>query len=92
MKLLIAITALALTLTACSPEPTDNMSVAAASDGRVTVKRIAVMNDDLAYQNRRGVYVIVDNKTGREFIGVSGVGIAETGSHGSGKTHTNDER
>ncbi|MDK4687856.1 hypothetical protein [Kingella negevensis] len=34
-----------------------------------------------AYGNKRGVYVIKDSDTGREFVGISGVGIAELGSH-----------
>lgn len=66
---------------------------APTQDGRrITVERIGVVADSLAYGNRRGVYVIRDNKTGTEFIGVSGVGIAETGSHRSGKTSVSDER
>ena len=59
---------------------------------RVTVVRIDVISDSLAYYDKRGVYLIRDNETGREFIGVSGVGIAETGSHLSGKVHRQDER
>lgn len=91
----------ALTLAACAPEPDMAMQsrqhqaagAAPVSDGdRVTVERIGVFEDDLAYRDRRGVYVIRDKATGREFIGVSGVGIAETGSHQSGKTRVRDER
>jgi hypothetical protein len=59
---------------------------------RVTVERIDVVSDSLAYGGKRGVYVIRDTKTGREFVGVSGVGIAELGSHPSGKTQSADER
>ncbi len=51
---------------------------------RVTIERIGIFRDELAYQARRGIYVIKDHKTGREYIGVSGVGITETGV--SGKT------
>ncbi len=91
----------ALTLAACAPEPDMVMKIhqsqaaeaAPVSDvDRVTVVRIGVFKDDLAYYDRRGVYVIRDKATGREFIGVSGVGIAETGSHQSGKTRVIDER
>ncbi|HCJ5492477.1 TPA: hypothetical protein NUW79_003117 [Escherichia coli] len=42
--------------------------------------------DSLAYDGERGIYTITDNKTGKEFVGVSGVGIAELGSHS--ETHT----
>lgn len=48
---------------------------------RVDVERIGVFTDELAYQGRRGVYVIRDKATGREFIGVSGIGISEVGLH-----------
>ena len=94
----------ALTLAACGPEPDMQMQKrqwqqsraaepAPVSDqNRVTVERIGVFRDDLAYGDRRGVYVIRDTTTGREFIGVSGVGIAETGSHQSGKVRVGDER
>ena len=59
---------------------------------RVTVDRVDVVADTLAYGGARGVYVIRDAQTGREFIGVSGVGIAETGDHQSGKMRARDER
>lgn len=59
---------------------------------RVVVERVDVVADSLAYGEKRGVYVIIDTQTGREFIGVSGVGIAETGQHQSGKTQARDER
>lgn len=60
--------------------------------GRFTITRNMTFRDDLAYWNMRGVYVIVDEKTGKEFIGVSGIGIAETGRHQSGKVSHEDER
>ena len=62
------------------------------TDRRVIVERIDVVADSLAYGGARGVYVIRDTKTGQEFIGVSGIGISETGSHQSGKTQRTDER
>lgn len=61
-------------------------------DSRVSVIRVGVVDDDLAYGGSRGVYVITDAKTGIEYIGVSGVGIAVSGSHLSGKTTVQDER
>jgi len=50
-----------------------------ASKNRVRVVRVWVLVDDIAYGGKRGVYVITDTTTGREYIGVSGVGISEVG-------------
>ena len=52
---------------------------------RVQVVKIQEFRDDLAYDNVRAIYVITDKETGKEFIGVSGVGIVEVGRHGCGK-------
>jgi len=65
---------------------------APAQARRVTVERIDVVNDTLAYNGARGIYLIRDSQTGQEFIGVSGVGVAELGDHQSGKTRARDER
>jgi len=46
----------------------------------------------LAYKKLRGIYEIIDNKTGKKYLGVSGVGISEVGSHSSGKNSARDER
>lgn len=59
---------------------------------RVKIERISISIDALAYGGQRGIYIITDSKTGKEFIGISGVGIAETGSHRSGKQTIQDER
>lgn len=59
---------------------------------RVEVIRLGRFKDDIAYNNERGIYLIKDKETGREYIGVSGVGIAETGSHTNGKSRYEDER
>lgn len=50
-------------------------------DGRFEVSRAGVFDDPLAYSGKRGVYVIRDKTTGKEFVGVSGIGISETGKH-----------
>lgn len=94
----------ALSLTGCNEEPTQQMQIRrtqewspdqlpVADNPRVDVTRIGVVRDSLAYENRRGIYLIRDNETGREWIGLSGVGIAEVGSHSvqSGKTRTSKE-
>lgn len=60
---------------------------------RITVTRVKVIADSLAYGGQRGVYLIKDNETGEEFIGVSGVGVSTLGSHSCGKGCTQrDER
>lgn len=66
------------------------------SEGRFQVQRVGVFEDKLAYGDRRGIYVVTDRETGREFVGISGVGISELGAHTvtTGKTTTtyDDER
>lgn len=69
-----------------------SVAPAARSDDRITVRRIGLVTDNLAYNGARGVYVINDSETGKEYIGVSGIGITETGSHKSGKATAQDER
>lgn len=60
---------------------------------RVSVVKLTEFRDGLAYENMRGIYIITDKKTGKEYIGVSGIGITETGSHACGKGCTRqDER
>lgn len=61
-------------------------------DQRVTITRLGVFKDELAYDNKRGIYLIVDTKTDIEYIGISGIGISEVGSHRSGKSTFEDER
>ncbi len=63
-----------------------------AGSGRFEVERVSVFRDKLAYDGRRGVYVITDTETGKQFVGVSGVGVSELGSHSNGKMVTTDER
>ena len=90
----------ALLLTACGPDANmpmyeqearpDGMSI--NTNGRFKVERVGVFKDSLAYDERRGLYIITDTKTGQEFVGVSGIGISELGSHSSGKSRVSDER
>lgn len=63
-----------------------------STNQRVTIERVDVIYDDIAYNQKRGIYIIRDTKTGQEFIGVSGVGITEIGLHSQGKTSHPDER
>lgn len=55
------------------------------------VKKQSFFDDD-AYSQVRSVYVLKDKTTGKEYIGVSGIGISERGSHTSGKSAIQDER
>lgn len=89
----LATTLAALAMFGCDARPTQNVAVeTSATEGRVSVRRIECVQDSLAYGGVRGIYIITDNKTGKEFIGISGIGISEIGSHSSGKTLHQDER
>jgi hypothetical protein len=88
-----------ITLSGCDDTPLRNVDAAEANNGevftttgRVSVTRIDQVSDRLAYGGIRGIYVIRDNETGTEYIGVSGIGITEVGSHPVGKTRRTDER
>lgn len=70
---------------------TELKSITAESE-QVQIERVGIFKDDLAYRGERGVYRIKDPETGKEFIGISGIGISEVGSHSSGKTTVTDER
>lgn len=86
--------ALCALLAACQPDADTRMGVQVptSSSEAIEVTRVGVIADDLAYGHRRGLYRIVDRETGREFIGVSGVGITEVGAHKAGKSTVEDER
>lgn len=97
-KVKIILSVLCLTmLAACEPSASIEQygkreEVDIKNINRIHVQRIAIIRDDIAYSNSRGVYLITDRKTGKEYIGLSGVGISEAGSHLSGKTVVADER
>lgn len=99
----LALLCLLSMLVACGPQvDTPLQTTSAASHGeadmkpavgpRFSVTRVGVFTDGLAYESKRGIYTIVDRQTGREYVGISGVGIAETGLHSEGKTSEEDER
>lgn len=69
----------------------DTKPVEVQSD-RFKVKRVAVFEDASAYNSKRSIFIITDTKTGAEYVGVSGVGISELGSHRCGKSMCTDER
>lgn len=70
----------------------DGLLGVVTQNGAVSVTRIGVFADDLAYDGKRGIYLIRDERTGVEYIGLSGVGISERGSHARGKQQVQDER
>ena len=59
---------------------------------RFRVMKVQMFRDPDAYNGIRCVYVITDTVTKREYLGVSGVGISDLGSHMVGKTTSTDER
>ena len=85
-------------LTGCQPADTgpQNLTATATTEPvarpRFEVIRIQRFRDDLAYDNERGIYLIMDTRTGAEYFGVSGVGISELGDHHTGKVTQTDER
>jgi hypothetical protein len=79
---------LALSLAGCIPEPDTNLKLSSPkgsskieSAARFEVERVGIFKDDLAYGSRRGIYLIRDTHTGKEFVGLSGIGISELGYH-----------
>lgn len=70
----------------------DGLLSVVTQNGAVSVTRIGVFQDDLAYDGKRGIYLIRDERTGIEYIGLSGVGISERGEHAQGKQQVPDER
>lgn len=99
IKKIIAVGFMALALVGCDMESTrtqdgqDIKMIVTGETDRVSVVKLTEFKDGLAYDDYRGIYIITDKKTGKEYIGVSGIGITETGSHGCGKGCTRrDER
>ena len=54
-------------------------------ESQYLVKRVEVFEDELAYSHLRGIYEIMDKKTGKKYLGISGIGITEVGSDGDGR-------
>jgi hypothetical protein len=75
------------------PAPPSPPVASPAPPRRFVLSRVQIVKDGLAYGGERGVYVLTDAETGREYIGVSGIGITEIGRHNCGKGCTKqDER
>lgn len=69
-----------------------NSEIQLEKSQRFRVKLVSKFEDNLAYGGKRGIYEIIDSQTGKIYIGVSGIGITEKGSHKSGKSSVTDER
>lgn len=85
MKIFIVIFSLLLSACDSGPEAAkstmDVSSQLSADADRIKVTKMSEFRDTLAYDNWRGVYLIQDKQTGKEYIGISGIGISEVGSH-----------
>lgn len=75
-----------------SVELTSKVPTGEYTTPRFIVDRKQIFDDALAYGGERAIYIITDSETGKEYIGVSGIGISEVGSHSSGKSSIADER
>lgn len=84
---------LAILTISCKPDDRpDDTRLAVATIDRFQVQVVGTFPDDLAYQKYRSIYVLIDKNTGQQFVGISGVGIAELGSHKAGRSSAPDER
>lgn len=85
VKLLAAVALLLLAGCDNGPKPAESeMDVASqlSTDADcITVTKLSEFRDGLAYNDWRGVYMMKDKKTGQSWIGISGIGISEVGSH-----------
>ena len=62
------------------------------TESQYNVTRVEVFEDELAYGGKRGIYEIIDQRTGKKYLGVSGIGISELGSHIEVNTTSRDEK
>lgn len=81
-KLRTAALAALVLLGSCAPKPDTEMStVTPEANSRFAVERVGVIADDLAYSGRRGIYIFTDKETGKQYVGISGIGISDLGAH-----------
>lgn len=100
IKLLAAVSLLLMAGCDNGPEPAKSemglASQLSAGADRITVTKLSEFRDGLAYNDWRGVYLVKDKQTGQEWVGISGIGISEVGSHsqvaGKVMTQKRDER
>lgn len=72
--------------------PQTNRTEIIQDTGRFDLRKVQTFFDKDSYSSTRSVYILKDKQTGKEFIGISGIGISELGSHTSGKSTIADER
>lgn len=70
--------------------PTINRSTSADGE-RVKIVYKQDFYDTTAYGGGRTIIVVKDSVTGKEFLGVSGMGVVELGAHQVGKSQQPDE-
>jgi hypothetical protein len=60
----------------------------AKSTGRFEVVEAGVFDDRDAYAGRRKIFLLIDKDNEKEYVGITGVGISEVGTHtvSTGKT------
>lgn len=61
-------------------------------EARFALVRVTEFSDSFAYNHQRAAYILTDKKTGKDYVGVSGIGIVELGNHSDGDNHVEDER
>ena len=104
MKKCLSLAVCLTALLACAEPPKANTPMPSYMSGqttqqqvpaqqRIKIEQIGSFNDYFAYGGMRGIYIITDQKTGKEFVGISGVGISEIGFHSTdGMTTMTNER
>lgn len=75
-RIMIIITAVAL-LAACEPQERKQVRLQVREPGRFVLERVEEYEDFTSRNHRRHVYILKDLKTGREYIGINGIGIAQ---------------
>lgn len=84
---LIVVLLAVMLLTGCSRDIQTGVMptlIGQTNNDRFEVKLVQVFRDDLAYGYLRGIYILKDKKSGKEYLGISGVGISEIGTHSDG--------
>jgi hypothetical protein len=74
-----------LFLAGCAPtQPDTTLKVshpvspgAPGAGPKFRIERVGVFGDALAWRGLRGIYVLTDTTTGKQWVGVSGIGITE---------------
>ncbi|WP_066570348.1 hypothetical protein [Snodgrassella sp. CFCC 13594] len=103
LKIVHVVICAAFVLAGCDEQPSagtlqqrEAQTITIGKNDRFTVKRIQIINDGMAYNGERGIYLLSDKKTGNEYVGISGIGISELGSHSQsrpkGVSTVSDER